>query len=848
MDIARLGVVIDPTAAEQGGRRAQEAIKRIGQEARQSLGQVDTASDKAGRSVGRMATTTKRGFGDMASMVVNFLDALGLLNGSFGQLIRRSESVVTSGSQIAKAMAEAGEAAGDTAGIVENLTEATGNLGGASGNMGAMFQKAIPWVIAAGIALAGVLVTIGLLVAAFQLLKKAVNVSAEMEQFELRLAVSMGSFTKAREKLKELSQFAADTPFTDEEIFNAGVKLEAMTEGALSTKEALMAIGGASVVAGKSFDEMADLAGRAFNAIKLGMDYIEPLKTMFSYGLISGETVKQVIALGDEAEKAGNKGANAAQQWALVYDDLAKKQVALALLSDSWNGKLSTISGMLDQLLARLGAPVRDALKPILDDLISIIGLITPIVETVGIGIATSIRMLYEAFSNGELWALIGTALASEVEGFLDLFVDGWTSVAKWMGGAVMDALGEAADAVANAFMQAFVVVVNFLAEKLSELVKMAAPILAPLGFTNVSFSYKASAETIDAFKPENKKLGDIYDENVGAGGMVGTYWRDKFSADGKRLMEQSFKRNPGSSDSDLPPKSMEQLLEELGMNNGGGGGSGGGGKGATEKMGDSFLETAVATQLAKEEEAVQESYEKRREIILENTQLTEEQQTDLMTRLAEDRAKSLEAIEQKRLEAHLSQASEFFGHLATLSRSSNKTLAAIGKAAAIAQATINTYLAASKALAEGGPYAGPIMAAAITVAGMAQVANIASTEANYAMGGIVPGNSYNGDNVKANVNSGEMILNRAQQAQLFAMANGRGGQSGGGGRTTINVHNNAGARVTEKESAMGDDRQIDFFIDKVERRLADRIQTGGTPLPLAIQRNYRGIQRGQHA
>ena len=42
-----------------------------------------------------------------------------------------------------------------------------------------------------------------------------------------------------------------------------------------------------------------------------------------------------------------------------------------------------------------------------------------------------------------------------------------------------------------------------------------------------------------------------------------------------------------------------------------------------------------------------------------------------------------------------------------------------------------------------------------------------------FANGGIVGGSSFTGDRVSANVNSGEMILNRSQQARLFQMANG---------------------------------------------------------------------------
>lgn len=43
----------------------------------------------------------------------------------------------------------------------------------------------------------------------------------------------------------------------------------------------------------------------------------------------------------------------------------------------------------------------------------------------------------------------------------------------------------------------------------------------------------------------------------------------------------------------------------------------------------------------------------------------------------------------------------------------------------------------------------------------------------NFATGGIVGGTSYTGDKMRANVNSGEMILNKAQQSELFAALNG---------------------------------------------------------------------------
>lgn len=62
----------------------------------------------------------------------------------------------------------------------------------------------------------------------------------------------------------------------------------------------------------------------------------------------------------------------------------------------------------------------------------------------------------------------------------------------------------------------------------------------------------------------------------------------------------------------------------------------------------------------------------------------------------------------------------------------------------------------------------------AFGISGTAQLVSMVAMISQFATGGIVGGNSKSGDRVLARVNSGEMILNAAQQAQLFAIANGR--------------------------------------------------------------------------
>ncbi len=132
---------------------------------------------------------------------------------------------------------------------------------------------------------------------------------------------------------------------------------------------------------------------------------------------------------------------------------------------------------------------------------------------------------------------------------------------------------------------------------------------------------------------------------------------------------------------------------------------------------------------------------------------------------------------EEKKLNAQkISAVGDTFGALSSLMNTSSKKLFAIGKAAAIASATINTYEAITRTMANV-PYPFNIpLAAAQGVAGFVQVANIAKTAPRFQDGGIVGGNSLTGDRVQANVNSREMILNMGQQKKLFDIANGGGG------------------------------------------------------------------------
>lgn len=112
---------------------------------------------------------------------------------------------------------------------------------------------------------------------------------------------------------------------------------------------------------------------------------------------------------------------------------------------------------------------------------------------------------------------------------------------------------------------------------------------------------------------------------------------------------------------------------------------------------------------------------------------LDELRANDLISEGDYARAKTQLQVQQQQAQIKFSQ--DFFGTLSELQSSSIRELAVIGKAAAIAQATINTYEGITRALANPGGVAGIALASVIAGVGAANVASIASTSA-FAVGG----------------------------------------------------------------------------------------------------------------
>jgi Tape measure protein len=273
-----------------------------------------------------------------------------------------------------------------------------------------------------------------------------------------------------------------------------------------------------------------------------------------------------------------------------------------------------------------------------------------------------------------------------------------------------------------------------------------------------------------------------------------------------------------------------------------------------TEKEKQEKTLQILAESLVTEEDNIKQSYEQRKAIILASSQLTADQQNSLLVRLTEARERQLTQVELAHQRERLSSATTFFGNIASIGSAFGRKGFAISKAAAIAQATIKTYEAATGAYAAlaGIPYVGPALgiaaAAAAIAAGAANIANIKSQNYSgaYATGGMIPAGSYGlvGEAGPEFVEGPAIVTSAASTAAA---------RSGGAKATTV-VIQNFGQPVTAESSTTPDGDMLLILKPilaeqkrQIKREIAGEFTRGGGDITAAAENAY-GLRRGGSA
>nr|DAN02784.1 MAG TPA: tail length tape measure protein [Caudoviricetes sp.] len=186
-------------------------------------------------------------------------------------------------------------------------------------------------------------------------------------------------------------------------------------------------------------------------------------------------------------------------------------------------------------------------------------------------------------------------------------------------------------------------------------------------------------------------------------------------------------------------------------------------------------LQEQGATEWEIEAEQLRQRHEKEREELdesLDNNKISHEMYYNQLNLLIRKQAKEELDLKKKTEESKLALTQSVLGQIKGMTGEHT----ALSKAAAIAEATINTYLGVSKAISQGMPM-GAVTAAITLAAGMANVQKIVSTEADkYEAGGLIVGKSHASGGVPFTVagrggfeaEGGEYIINKRATAMYF--------------------------------------------------------------------------------
>jgi len=225
-------------------------------------------------------------------------------------------------------------------------------------------------------------------------------------------------------------------------------------------------------------------------------------------------------------------------------------------------------------------------------------------------------------------------------------------------------------------------------------------------------------------------------------------------------------------------------------------------------------------------------------ELTAEERELIEAQYSQAIKDIRDQKAKNAQDNADKEKQAEYEKANAAVSALGTIASAAGAETA-VGKAAGVAQATVNTYLAASQALADKTipTFLKPFLVAAQIALGLKQVSEIAGVGYNIpkpsvpapqklAMGGIVSGQgTVDSDNINVALSPGESVINASSTA-AFAPLLSRINELGGGSAFNMGVLDN---QVTSQ--VISDQRPVKAYVvssdmsnqQQIDRRIKDR-------------------------
>ncbi len=304
--------------------------------------------------------------------------------------------------------------------------------------------------------------------AAFSSLAGISKAAAEFEQTSLAFRVMLKDAQLASQYVSHLRSYAAQTPFSFEDISNAAKTLLAMGTEAEKSIAVIKKLGDIASVSGKPLKDLASLYAKVQN-MGLSNEVAESLE-------MQGVPIRKLIA--------EMKGVSFEQ----VFQGISKRQFNVSdldaaldrltgsggllenmtkLQSQTFSGALSTLKDNFSALAVELGQPINAAIIPVMQQITEFVASCTPQIKAFGEGVSNAFSGMVEVIAPiisgfGELLSLLGgakTAIAATAAALL-LYAGNskvaavqTVSLRTQVGGLVSTLRGLSLASVANGFM-----------------------------------------------------------------------------------------------------------------------------------------------------------------------------------------------------------------------------------------------------------------------------------------------------------------------------------------------------------------------------------------------------------
>lgn len=520
----------------------------------------------------------------------------------------------------------------------------------------------------------------------------AVSQAAKFETINTQFEVLVGNTEDAQRALEDLKNFSAGTPFQFEDIARAGKTLLGFGFQAEELRDRLQQIGDVSAAVGKPLSELSVIFGQVSAA-----------------GRLTGERLNQLVEAGVPIGAALAKTLNVPKE--AIRDLVSRGQIDFATFEKAFLS-LSQKGGVAFQALQKQSETTAGQFSTLKDNVSLLVAdfgnEFLPVAKSVVASLTSFIRLLRENKAATKFAAVV-IGVSTAVAGLVTVLASVGFAIVKLK--AVMAAAGVAAKLLfANPIGLAIAAVVALGVA----IFKFRREISASFGAAkDVVFEFVSTAgKNLRAF---GKILAGIATFNVskikeGFNELTnltqaGINAADTFSKGYAQRME-AFKEEEKARQEELSALRLEKQAEENEL--------------ALEQK--AAFRAAQIEQKIEFDEAETAAEQKR----LQDQGALKEKALNADIKLEKKTDATIAKNKKKNLDVLTNQEEEFFSTTASLSRSSNKTLFNIGKAASLAQSIINTAEGASKALAQGG-IVGPALAAAVTAAGAVQIATIQS-------------------------------------------------------------------------------------------------------------------------